>query len=63
MLAFTWEQGGTSVVDPYAAFDGQVAFLPNRYATGLTGRLCERAFVTAPRVSTALRVVRSLFER
>jgi hypothetical protein len=63
MLAFTWEQGGTSVVDPYAAFDGQVAFLPNRYAIGLTGRLRERAFVTAPRVSTAFRVVRSFFER
>jgi hypothetical protein len=63
MLAFTWEQGGTSVVDPYAASDGQIAFYPNRYATHLTGRVLERAFVMAPRVSKALRVVRSFFER
>jgi hypothetical protein len=63
MLAFTWEQGGTSVVDPYAASDGQIAFFPNRYATDLRGRLRERAFVMAPRVSKALRVVRSFFER
>jgi hypothetical protein len=42
---------------------GRVAFLPNRYAADLRGRLRERAFVAAPRLSTALRIVQSLFER
>jgi hypothetical protein len=63
MLAFTWERGGSSLVDPYAVSDGRVAFFPNRYGTDLAGRFRERAFVLAPGVSTALRVVRSLFER
>jgi hypothetical protein len=63
MLAFTWKHGGTSAVDPYAASDGDIAFFPNRYATDLLGRLRERAFVSAPRVSKAYRAVRSFFER
>lgn len=63
MLAFTWEKGGTDVADPYAAAKGEVAFLPNRYGTDLVGRWRERAFVAAPRLGTALRVVRSLLER
>lgn len=63
MLAFTWEHGGTDVADPYAASAGEVAFFPNRYGTDLVGRLRERAFVAAPRLSTALRVVRSLLDR
>ena len=63
MLAFTWENGGCERPDPYAAHEGRVAFMPNRYATNLAGRLRERAFVSAPRASMALRIVQSLFER
>jgi len=63
MLAFTWEHGGSQAADPYAAHDGQIVFLPNRYASDWRGRLRERAFVAAPRASMALRVMSSLFER
>lgn len=63
MLAFTWEDGGSKLSDPYALHDGRIAFLPNRYASDLRGRLRERAFIAAPRATMALRVVRSLFER
>jgi hypothetical protein len=63
MLAFTWENGGSTSTDPYAAHGGRIVFLPNRYATDFRGRLRERVFVAAPRASMALRVVQSLFER
>ena len=61
MLALTWEDGGSKLLDPYQAHDGRVTFLPNRYATDWKGRMIERAFVTAPGVATAVRAVRSLF--
>jgi hypothetical protein len=63
MLAFTWEDGGSSHADPYQANGGRISFLPNRYATGWSGRLRERAYVAAPRVTTLLRAAQSLFER
>lgn len=62
MLAFTWEDGGSSVSDPYDRFGGAVTFLPNRYHTSWKGRLLESAFVSAPRLGTALRAARSLLE-
>ncbi len=62
MLAFTWEDGGSQVADPYAAHAGRITFLPNRYRTDWRGRLIERAFVAAPRLGTAYRAARSLFE-
>jgi len=62
MLAFTWEEGGSVVDDPYAAHGGRITFLPNRYRTDWKGRLVERAFVTAPRLGSAYRAARSLFE-
>jgi hypothetical protein len=62
MLAFTWEDGGSTRTDPYQIGDGSIAFLPNRYRTDWRGRWRERAFVAAPRVGTAYRVVRSLLE-
>jgi hypothetical protein len=61
MLAFTWEDGGSTLADPYAQHDGQIRFLPNRFNTDWRGRLLERAFVTAPRLGTAYHVARSLF--
>lgn len=62
MLAFTWEDGGSTLTDPYSVHDGRVTFLPNRFNTDWKGRLLERAFVAAPRVGTAYRVAKSLFE-
>jgi hypothetical protein len=60
MFAFTWEDGGSSLADPYLAHDGRITFLPNRFRTDWRGRLVERAFVAAPRLGTAYHAVRSL---
>lgn len=62
MLAFTWEDGGSKLEDPYSVHGGHITFLPNRYSTDWKGRLIERAFVTAPRLGTMYRAARSLFE-
>lgn len=62
MLAFTWEDGGSSEGDPYSVHRGRITFLPNRYGTDWKGRLVERAFVAAPGLATAYRAARSLFE-
>jgi hypothetical protein len=61
MLAFTWENGGNQLVDPYAVHDGRITFLPNRFATDWRGRIAERAFVTAPSLGKTYQVVRSFF--
>ena len=61
MLAFTWEDGGSSLEDPYRVHDGRITFLPNRYNTDLRSRLRERAFVAMPAIGTAYHAVRSLF--
>src|SRR5262245_53302535 len=37
MLAFTWENGGSELADPYTAHGGKIAFLTNRYAQNLSG--------------------------
>jgi hypothetical protein len=60
MLAFTWEDGGSSCEDPYQVHDGRITFLPNRYSTDLPSRIRERAFVALPALGTAYRAVRSL---
>jgi hypothetical protein len=62
MLAFTWEDGGSKEEDPYAIHGGRITFLPNRYAMDWKGRMIERAFVAAPRLGTAFRAAKSLFE-
>jgi ectoine hydroxylase-related dioxygenase (phytanoyl-CoA dioxygenase family) len=61
MLAFTWEDGGSPLTDPYRVHEGRITFLPNRYSTDLKSRIRERAFVTLPALGTAYRAVRSLF--
>ncbi len=60
MLAYSWEDGGNKLADPYSKNDGQIAFYPNRYATNLVGRLREHAYVAAPGVNAGLRFVQSL---
>lgn len=60
MLAFTWEEGGSRLDDPYRVHDGAVTFLPNRYETDLKSRLRERAFVALPKLGSAYHALRSL---
>lgn len=61
MLAFTWEDGGSSREDPYQVHEGRITFLPNRYNTDLKSRLRERAFVAMPAIGTAYHALRSFF--
>jgi len=62
MLALTWEDGGSTLEDPYAANEGRISFFPNRYQPTRLGRLRERAFIAAPSIPSAYRFVRSFFD-
>ena len=62
MLAFTWEGGGSDLADPYTAYGGKIAFLTNRYAQNLSGRLRERAFASLPALGSGYLFMRSLFQ-
>jgi hypothetical protein len=62
MLAFTWENGGSDLADPYTAHGGRITFLTNRYAQNLSGRLRERAFTSLPAVGSGYLFMRSLFQ-
>jgi hypothetical protein len=63
MLAFSWEDGGSTLPDPYSLYGGEVRFLPNRYASDLAGRIREQAFARLPSVANGYRFARSLLER
>jgi ectoine hydroxylase-related dioxygenase (phytanoyl-CoA dioxygenase family) len=60
MLAFTWEDGGSTHADPFTVDGGGIVFRPNWYRTDLLGRLRERTYVAAPFTYDAYRVARSL---
>ena len=60
MLAFTWEDGGSALDDPFLFESGEIAFRPNWFRTDWRGRLRERTFVAAPFTYDAYRFVRSL---
>jgi hypothetical protein len=62
MLAFTWENGGSDLADPYTAHGGKIALLPNRYAQNLSGRLRERAFASLPGLGKGYLFVRSVVQ-
>jgi hypothetical protein len=62
MLAFTWENGGSDLDDPYAAHGGKITLLPNRYAQNLSGRLRERAFASLPALGKGYLFVRSVVQ-
>jgi hypothetical protein len=62
MLAFTWENGGSDLADPYAAHGGKITFLTNRYAQNLSGRLRERAFASLPALGNGYLFVRSIVQ-
>jgi hypothetical protein len=63
MVAFTWEDGGSLLPDPFAVENGQITFRPNWYRPDLLGRLRERTYVAAPISYDAYRFVRSFFGR
>jgi len=63
MMALTWEDGGTTVADPFKLFDGKISFLPNWYRPTLLGRLRERTFIAAPITYDAYRFVRSFYKK
>ncbi len=62
MLAFTWENGGSDLADPYTAHGGKITLLPNRYAPSLSGRLRERAFAASPALGKGYLFVRSVVQ-
>jgi hypothetical protein len=62
MLAFTWENGGSDLADPYTAHGGKITLLPNRYAQSFSGRLRERAFVSLPALGRGYLLVRSVVQ-
>jgi ectoine hydroxylase-related dioxygenase (phytanoyl-CoA dioxygenase family) len=61
MIAFTWEDGGSTQPDPFQAEGGKIAFRQNWYRPTALGRLRERTFVTAPVTYSAYRFVTSLY--
>jgi Phytanoyl-CoA dioxygenase (PhyH) len=61
MLAYTWEDGGSTRENPFKVQDGKIAFFQNWYSPSRLGRLRERTFVAAPITYSAYRFVRSLF--
>jgi hypothetical protein len=63
MLAFTWEDGGSNVADPFAANEGRIRFLPNWFKPTRLGRLREQLFVKVPVTYSALRFARSLLDK
>ena len=60
MLAFTWENGGSDLADPYTAHGGNIALLTNRYGQNLVARLQERAFASMPTVGKGYLFIRSV---
>jgi hypothetical protein len=63
MMAMTWEDGGNDQPDPFAAWGGQIHFLPNWFRPTRIGRLREHLFVKVPIAYSALRFGRSLIDR
>jgi hypothetical protein len=62
MLAFTWENSGSDLADPYTAHGGKITLLPNRYPQNLSGRLQERAFASLPALGKGYLFVRSVLQ-
>jgi Phytanoyl-CoA dioxygenase (PhyH) len=63
MLAMTWEDGGHSDPDPFAAGGGKIRFIPNWFKPTRVGRLREKLFVKVPIAYSALRFGRSLLDK
>lgn len=63
MLAFTWEDGGSSMADPFQKNGGKIAFYPNRYTANVAGKVQEYGYVLAPGVGAVARFAMSLLKR
>ncbi|HLZ31295.1 MAG TPA: phytanoyl-CoA dioxygenase family protein [Chloroflexota bacterium] len=61
MLAYTWEDGGSNLADPFQSEGGKITFRPNWFRPSRLGRLRERTFVAAPWTYSAYRFVDSVF--
>jgi ectoine hydroxylase-related dioxygenase (phytanoyl-CoA dioxygenase family) len=62
MLAYTWEDGGSNMADPFTAYDGKIKFLPNWFKPTPLGRFREQMFVKVPFTYATLRFARSLVD-
>jgi hypothetical protein len=62
MLAFTWEDGGSTQADPFEIDGGRIAFRQNWYRPTTLGRVRERTFVAAPITYHTYRFVTSLID-
>ena len=60
MLAFTWEDGGSNLADPYTANGVKITLLSNRYAQNVSGRLQERSFALLPALGKSYLFIRSV---
>jgi Phytanoyl-CoA dioxygenase (PhyH) len=61
MLAFSWEDGGNPLADPFAQDGGKLTFRPNWFTPTWKGRLVEQVFVQAPITYYTYRFVNSIF--
>jgi Phytanoyl-CoA dioxygenase (PhyH) len=61
MLAFTWEDGGSTLPDPFQKEGGAIKFYPNWFRPTTVGRIRERTVVAAPIIYSSYRFVSSLF--
>ena len=61
MLAFTWEDGGSTREDPFKVNEGKITFWMNWFKPNFVGRLRERVFIAVPLSYSAVRFVRSLY--
>jgi hypothetical protein len=62
MLAYTWEDGGSTQPDPWKIDEGKITFKQNWYRPTTLGRLRERVYRTAPITYSAYRFVTSMFD-
>lgn len=60
MLAFTWENDGSHLADPYTEHGGKIMLLTNRYSQSVSGRLQEWAFASLPTLGKSYLFIRSV---
>ena len=63
MVAFTWEDGGSTQDDPFMSEGGNIRFIPNWFKPTKMGRIRERLFVKIPLTYTAVRFARSIYDK
>jgi len=63
MLAFTWEDGGSTQPDPFAVEEGKITFRPNWFRPTRLGRIREQLFVKVPLSYSGYRFATSLYSK